>query len=202
MIGERFLRSRGFGIHSPFAYNLVTQVIGEKTPYYCYEEIKETARNLVRHEQIISSSTGQMIFRLTNHFKPAAILYAGIYPELPVSYLTAFRSGQTCHVVNTSEIDCSDLSLSSVTGTDASPDFAMFCRPKGTNDVNILPLLRQCCNNANDNAVIILNDVRHGNMSQAWKYLRLLPQATLTLDVRDVGIAVFRNKLHKQHYKI
>lgn len=36
---RRMGKSKGFGIQSPWAYSFVTEVIGERLPYYAYEEI-------------------------------------------------------------------------------------------------------------------------------------------------------------------
>lgn len=35
----RFRHRCGYGVHSPFAFNLITHVIYESTPYYKYEEL-------------------------------------------------------------------------------------------------------------------------------------------------------------------
>ena len=34
----RFRHRCGYGVHSPFAFNLITHVIYETTPYYKYKE--------------------------------------------------------------------------------------------------------------------------------------------------------------------
>jgi hypothetical protein len=39
---------RGFGIHSPFLFGLVQQVLRNKHPYYCFAKI-EAIRNSLRH---------------------------------------------------------------------------------------------------------------------------------------------------------
>lgn len=36
---RRMGKARGFGIQSPWAYSFVTEVIGERWPYYAYEDI-------------------------------------------------------------------------------------------------------------------------------------------------------------------
>ena len=38
---RRFRHRCGYGVHSPFAFNLITQVIYENTPYYKYKDIKK-----------------------------------------------------------------------------------------------------------------------------------------------------------------
>ena len=35
----RFRHRCGYGVHSPFAFNLITHVIYETTPYYKYREL-------------------------------------------------------------------------------------------------------------------------------------------------------------------
>ena len=35
----RFRHRCGYGVHSPFAFNLITHVIYESTAYYKYEEL-------------------------------------------------------------------------------------------------------------------------------------------------------------------
>ena len=36
---SRFRHRCGYGVHSPFAFNLITQVIYESTPYYKYKDL-------------------------------------------------------------------------------------------------------------------------------------------------------------------
>lgn len=42
---RRIGKARGFGIQSPWAYSFVTEVIGERLPYYAYTEIDRRNRS-------------------------------------------------------------------------------------------------------------------------------------------------------------
>lgn len=68
---RRYNRSKGFGIHSPFAFSFVLHVLRERLPYYCYEEIesrrqlaRRSARDVSRHPRVISAKNAKMIFRV------------------------------------------------------------------------------------------------------------------------------------------
>ena len=81
---QRLHRSRGFGIHSPFAFKFVLNVLCERMPYYAYEEISKLrsiaashAKGMFKHKRIISFKSAKMLFRITNYFNPSHILQLG-----------------------------------------------------------------------------------------------------------------------------
>lgn len=64
---ERIMRigkARGFGIQSPWAFSFVTEVIGERWPYYGYEDIERIYKN--RKEQEFQ----KLILRVRNFVYP------------------------------------------------------------------------------------------------------------------------------------
>ena len=81
---NRYKRSKGFGIHSPFAFHFVTRVLRERLPFYAYPEIGlrrnmalNLAEKIARHPKVISLKNAKMLFRITNYFNPAEILQIG-----------------------------------------------------------------------------------------------------------------------------
>ena len=82
---SRYHKSNGFGIHSPFAFNFVLNVLRERLPYYSYSDIDADRHRLirslrfrrVRHQRIISSKNAKMLFRVANYFNPQCIMQIG-----------------------------------------------------------------------------------------------------------------------------
>lgn len=82
--GVRRLRHRkGFGVHSPFAFSIITDVIEEKSAYYAYANMSRT----YGAKAPIPFKVACLLLRLANHFKARRILEVscdGGYSILPV----------------------------------------------------------------------------------------------------------------------
>lgn len=81
---RRYNRSKGYGVHSPFAYNFIRNVLREKYPYYAYSELKEQRKRAKvlsvkksGQQRLISYSNAKMIFRIARYFNPDIILQIG-----------------------------------------------------------------------------------------------------------------------------
>jgi hypothetical protein len=61
--------SHGFGIHSPFAYRFVTEVLAQPLPYYGYTDISADRRI-------------RLIFRVIAYFSPGHVLILSSQPRL------------------------------------------------------------------------------------------------------------------------
>ncbi len=82
---SRWRCSKGFGVHSPFAYNFITKVIGEKeAEYYAYAEIasfcpraRKAGFNEIFAGRDMSVPEAWMLFRVLCHFTPSVVIEAG-----------------------------------------------------------------------------------------------------------------------------
>lgn len=81
---SRHHRSKGHGIHSPFAFNFVRFVLREKSPYYCYEDmdllrqvVVHSLKGVKNHSRVISMKDLKMIFRIANFFNQPSIFQVG-----------------------------------------------------------------------------------------------------------------------------
>ena len=63
--------SKGFGIHSPFMFDFITNVVNEKNPYYSYKEIENIAQSNKEKKYL------KLIYRIINYYKIKNVLFIG-----------------------------------------------------------------------------------------------------------------------------
>ena len=59
----RFRHKRGFGVHSPFVFDLITNVIKEKAEYYDFQVVEAQGRIRDKERKLC-----RMLFRLVDYF--------------------------------------------------------------------------------------------------------------------------------------
>lgn len=173
---------KGYGVHSPFVFNLITKVINERCSYYSFYDIELLRKQLLFREQeivypdrqqkgrvrrrtigeivareAIKPKHGALLFRLANYFKSKKILQLGPSMGLSTLYLTSYAP----------DLDC--IALENV------PEFATIARmafeKEGKNPV----------------------DLRTG------AYTELLPKALEDMESPDF---IFFNTLYEQHNNV
>ena len=113
-IYRRLCCRKGYGVHSPFVFDLMTNVIEDPCAYYSYDDISRIRRELSQNptficykgKQItvkrairkygISKREGEFLFRLANYYKPRTILSVGSSLGLTPLYLTRYDSDVQC----------------------------------------------------------------------------------------------------------
>ena len=150
----RFRHRCGYGVHSPFAFNLITHVIYETTPYYKYRELAAEQKKLAPQKDRMwsyeSVEVKRLLFRLVNYAQPATIVDAGI-PAASSLYLKAAKGGADY----TAAADLSELFLES----DTSVDFLYlhdYHRPEFVEGV-----LRICIARTAKKSVFVIEGIRY-----------------------------------------
>jgi predicted O-methyltransferase YrrM len=238
------------GIHSPFVFELYTQVIKSKSWYYVFDEIEALRHTLLKSKQKITvqdlgagskvnaskqrniediarytlknAKTGQLLFRLINHFQPYTIFDLGTSLGITTLYLSSpskktqvftfegcpqtlqvaqknFNSLQYHHILPVS--GNIDHTLQATLNKVTQVDFVFF-------DANhrLEPTwnyFQQCLEKAHEHSVFVFDDIYwSAQMEQAWQRIKNHPSVTLTIDLFDVGLVFFRKNQPKQHFAL
>jgi hypothetical protein len=73
----------------------------------------------------------------------------------------------------------------------------------GNNQEELLPLLRQAAQEANNNSVVALANIHATpQMETAWETIKKDPAVTVTVDTYHLGLIFFRREQSKQHFII
>ncbi|MCC8170698.1 MAG: SAM-dependent methyltransferase [Parabacteroides sp.] len=112
---------KGFDVHSPFVFNLITKVIEERHSYYRFDTIESERRKLLycpdRVEypdrrrknrlrtctvaelvqcEAITRKKGMLLFRLVTYFGSRNIVQVGTEAGISTLYLTSYAAGLAC----------------------------------------------------------------------------------------------------------
>lgn len=80
---------KGFGIHSPFVYNLVTNVLFVPAGYYIFDEIEKLEKSKQEKFQL------KRLFRLLNFFQPGNVCFDDNLSDEEIFLLQKFNSEAT-----------------------------------------------------------------------------------------------------------
>lgn len=211
---------KGYGVHSPFAYNLITKVIEEKSGYYAYQQIEGLHRTL-HDKQSLNKRRYRLLFRLTNRFKPQTIIEAGseggystlylqkgcptaqhfcIEPD-PIKRAAAeqllMRLPGKVTYINASIAD----GLSFLSEKGVQPHFIYLhpladARQYEAAFAQIAPLLNETC-------ILVVDGIRQSKeILHCWEAWARNEKIRVTFDLYTLAIASCNPKLNRQKYKV
>ena len=184
----------GYGVHSPFAFELITCLIYEKAPYYAYEKLKteekERKRNSLERWHAEPKKVKRLLFRLVNRVQPDTVIDAGFLSGASL-YLQAGK--ESADYTFASEL--SDLFLEA----GVPVDFAYIHKYKEPDFVE--DVFRICVERTVPKSVFVIGGIHYSKaMKQLWKRIQLDERVGITFDLYDVGILFFDRTKIKQHY--
>ena len=119
-----FTAQNKHAVHSPFVFDLFTNIIKDTNPFYVYEEIEAIRSELLRSNrriQVTDHGTGpadknrkiaeivrnsatspkyaSLLFRLVNHFKPSTILELGTSLGIGTLYMASVSKNSRIYTV-------------------------------------------------------------------------------------------------------
>jgi predicted O-methyltransferase YrrM len=228
LLYRRILRHKGYGVHSPFVYNLITKVIEEHSPYYHFSDIELLRKQLhlypiasIVDDKAIRPKQGALLFRLTNYFRSQNILQIGASVGLSTLYLTSYARGLKCVTLEKVpayaaiarevyekgsrtpiDLHIGDYKtlLPDILKNMQMIDFVFFNTPH--EDSNPY-LFETCMAYVRTETVFVFEGIKANRaMRELWKTVCAHPEVTVTLDLYSMGIVFLNKKLHKRNYTV
>lgn len=190
----RFRHRCGYGVHSPFAFNLITQVIYESTPYYKYDDLAAEQKKLSMqkdtHWKYEPKKVKRLLFRLVNYTQPDTIVDAG---RLAASSLYLRAGKESADYTSASQL--AELFLEA----GVPVDFLYlhdYRRPEFVEDV-----FRICSARTTAKSIFVIEGIRYTKqMKTLWRRMQQDERVGITFDLYDLGILFFDKTKIKQDY--
>ena len=201
---RRWRNSRGHGVHSPFAFRLITQVFNSKHPYYAFSDIPQ----LMSAQELAHSypQLHHLSYRLIQHLKPANALEIGATDGYNTHYIASALYDKPLHFVH---YDAQMQALlqewlnhryDNITITNRPPTVgyeAIFVNPADC-DMTAEKLVEICA----PQFFGVIYDIKSPAGKKLWQALNKMELPVVSFEKAHMGIIVKDDKLKKQHYYI
>lgn len=175
----RFRNKRGFGVHSPFMFNLIINVLRDRQGQYDYPVAWEAAALRGRKER----KCFRMISRLVRHLRVQRVVCVGDKAALLTDYLSSF---------------CVEALPFPVPEALAGADFLYIGRRAGEEGATAA-----CLAQALERPVryVVVADIhRDAFASRTWRQYR--DKATVCVDMMWQGLLIFDDKIQRGKYNL
>ena len=189
---SRFRYRCGYGVHSPFAFSLITDVIYEKMSYYAYDSLEKEQKKIVEERGCNKGTqkVNRFLFRLVNKVQPATIVEVG-RPSVTSLYLQSAKPSAEYLFAS----DLSELFLD----TDVPVDFLYLNDYQ--NPCLLEEVFRVCVRRTTLKSVFVVHGICYSKEMRAfWKRLQADERVGITFDLYDIGLLFFDKTKIKQHY--
>ena len=202
----------GFGVHSPFAFNLILETINTSHSYYIYEENRKIIDN-AGLEKEADLKYAELIYRLINRFNSKDILEIGSGLGINTLYMNVHSEQTTLMCVeqdeNKSEIarlllanKMKNIIFTNTLPTKKNSFDAVFW------DLMQYPLqeeetLNSIYNTIKSDGFIVVNHISHNlKNKKVWHEIIQLDELTMSFDLGAIGIGFFKPSLPKLNYDL
>ena len=226
---SRYQASKGFGVHSPFAFKFILNVLDEKYEYYAYDKLQQLRINVVERTRrengykprVISISEAAAIFRVANYYNPQLFLSIGSSYGVAAASMLAVskRSRMFLYDDNSAQNNAAALEILSgygdriVQGEDLQNTISGYITTLGDNDMfvtvnNIADHDTATATALLDTAVsrrgvlIMRNIDSSRNMSRLWQHCKQAMTYGMTFGNGKTAVIVLNPKLPRQDFEI
>lgn len=223
----RWVKSRhGHGVHSPFVYSFINDVIEESNLFYGYKDIADKIK-LRRTNNLISPNNylkeNLLFFRISHFYQVDKAIAVGCHSATLPLYLQGGRSKTKSILIETSP----DKAMEAISLCDEEKEIKIlecferdltteFKRQANQTQQPQLVyinhsisktikqnILNECFNFQNKQTLIIIDQIAETDEDKSfWQNVIKHNQVNVSIDLVDIGILLLNSKLKKQHYKL
>lgn len=189
---SRFRHRKGYGVHSPFAFRLITDVVYQRWPYYRYRELAAQEAGLPDAlRRADSRKLKRLLFRLVNEAQPQTLALIGT-PSAASLYLRAAKADVVYHEAKcAAELDWP---------ADRPLDFLYL---RTTDAAAALADFDYCIDRVRSCSLFVVKGIGYNRaMKAAWQQMRRHPKVVVSFDLYDVGLLFFDTEKQRQHYVV
>lgn len=174
---KRFRKRKGYGVHSPFAFNFITRVIYQKGYYYNYNLFHRLPEGKIESIKIC-----KLLFRIVNYGQPQEVYYSSVGAD--ISNVFKWAKSDTHVVREWSEA--------------IKYDFLYIVPTKGGEiKEDISTIIEQIT----DKSILVLYGICYSKKcNDYWVQLIKHPKAGISFDLYDLGVLFFDKSKNKQDY--
>ncbi len=203
---QRKRHAKGYGIHSPFAFNFITKVVYNPCAYNAFFDIEKIlAKNKLSPDEI--TEFNRLSFRLVNYFRPKTILEVNSRTGINTMFITAPYKNIRCFCYEknaSSEETAKKLqqnwgrTIFFVEYIDLQEKFdAIFVDPvhKTISSDNLFTI-------SHDDTFWLIKGIDSKYGRTLWQEILNDERARITFDMRKHGIVILKKSYHKLNYLI
>jgi len=214
---------KGFGVHSPFAYSIITEVIEEKLPYYAYRRMQRTYDK----QAPIQHKVACLLLRLANRFRCRNVIEVGCDGGYSLLPLLLTDSKLKAHVNAGSQMKTRIETLISwlpqrLENITYLPDLSQLsseqtfdmmvinANPFAPADTRLTPeqneaaaqqLVDWLMSHTQEETIIFVHGIQpRQNLETVWDLLCDRDDVSITMDLYNYGLAILKPRFFKQHY--
>ena len=213
-------QSKGHGIHSPFAFDIITNVLNGPYSYYAFTDIPESFP-YSKGESKKTKKFNHLSFRLVNHFKAINILEVNpenglntFYIKSPSSKINYKSISGISTSVNSVEEDASGVNVLSLSATQLNASHLNASGAYSTKlkydavfinineDKDSIPSIECLLDISHENTFWVINPINTKHSKQFCQLIVNHESVTTTFDTNNTLVVFLRQSYHKQHYYV
>ena len=181
--------SGGHGIHSPFAFGFVMNVVYTPHPYYFFTAPKQ--KKLSKKER----KTGELLFRLAERYRLSTIVAIGNQSPHLTTYVTAVSNKIKLFHIESVKASIKEIEK------ELSLCPALFLFDDNATKNEWLGFYERIKASIPENSVIVMPDIQENSEKKAfWDNFYQNQPTGVLFDLYDIGIIFLKKELHKKRY--